>query len=431
MFNNKTICLFLTICLCSKVGAQNLTTLHSFSSNGSNGTNGDGSFPVDGLVLAGKTLYGTAMNGGSFGGGTLFAINTDGTGFTTLYSFQNSAGSGINFGGSLPHGELILSGNTLYGTTTAGGNSGYGTVFAINTDGTDFNVLVNFDYYSGYDSVSALILSGNTLYGEASGGGAGAGTVFAVNTDGTGFRDLYDFPFSNGDSGYALNGLSPNAALVLSGNTLYGTAQSGGSYGNHGNGTVFAINTNGSGFSVLHNFAGDPSDGSNPAAGLSLLGNTLYGTTEHGGLYNAGGVFAIGTDGGNYTNLFSFGNDGYPLAGLIVSDTTLYGTTYGTQTGEGVVFAINGDGTGYTNLFYVPGNPAGAVVLAGNTLYGTTEYGGNGYGTIFSLSQVTQPTQNADGAGDTPLLPPWGIAGLLAGLACLGIRFLPQPKLRA
>ena len=50
-------------------------------------TNSDGAYPHAGLILSGNTLYGTAYGGGSSGNGTVFAVNTDGTGFTNLYSF--------------------------------------------------------------------------------------------------------------------------------------------------------------------------------------------------------------------------------------------------------------------------------------------------------------------------------------------------------
>ena len=45
------------------------------------------SYSVCRLILSGNTLYGTASSGGSSGDGTVFAVNTDGTGFTTLHSF--------------------------------------------------------------------------------------------------------------------------------------------------------------------------------------------------------------------------------------------------------------------------------------------------------------------------------------------------------
>ena len=48
--------------------------------------------PYGGLILSGNTLYGTAQYGGSSGNGTVFAVNTDGTGFTNLYSFTAISG---------------------------------------------------------------------------------------------------------------------------------------------------------------------------------------------------------------------------------------------------------------------------------------------------------------------------------------------------
>ncbi|HWC61371.1 MAG TPA: hypothetical protein VHC44_16885, partial [Verrucomicrobiae bacterium] len=78
--------------------------------------------------------------------------------------------------------------------------------------------------------------------------------------------------------------------LVLSGNTLYGTAAFSGS---GGQGTVWQLNTDGSGFKVLHSFA--YTDGGNPE-NLVLTGGTLYGVTYqgiHGVSVGVGGVFGI------------------------------------------------------------------------------------------------------------------------------------------
>jgi hypothetical protein len=56
----------------------------------------------------------------------VFAVNTDGTGFTNLYTFSTPDGGtyGDNGDGAYPQAGLILSGSTLYGTAEIGGASG-------------------------------------------------------------------------------------------------------------------------------------------------------------------------------------------------------------------------------------------------------------------------------------------------------------------
>src|SRR6266568_7605673 len=137
----------------------------------------DGANPMGGLVLSNNILYGTAAAGGSWGAGTVFAVNTDGTGFSVLHSFIGGSD------GNRPDGELILSGNTLYGTGYSGASSGLGTVFAVNTDGTGFTNLYDFTGGSdGANPVGGLIFSSNTLHGTARyGGSSGNGTVFSIS----------------------------------------------------------------------------------------------------------------------------------------------------------------------------------------------------------------------------------------------------------
>jgi uncharacterized repeat protein (TIGR03803 family) len=230
---------------CSQASAQIFTNLYSFMnlSLGVDGTNVSGAHPSAGLILSGNTLYGTAPDGGA-GCGTVFAINTDGTGFTNVYVFSGGSGTLnlINNDGINPAAGLILCSNTLYGTTARGGVSGSGTVFAISTVDTGFTNLHSFTGTSAASTNSdgaapqaGLTASGNTLYGTtASGGYWGHGTVFAMNLDGTCFRVLYSFTDTNGD------GAAPLAGLSISGDTLYGSTGAGGS---SNDGILFAINT--------------------------------------------------------------------------------------------------------------------------------------------------------------------------------------------
>jgi len=222
--------------------------------------------------------------------GTVFALNTDGTGFTNQHNFTGGAD------GEIPQAGLILSGNTLYGTVSYGGRpSGAGTVFALNTSGTDFTTLHNFDGRGGAWPETGLILSGNALYGTAfyggvSGGDSNDGIIFKLNTDGSGFTILYSFtPFNHVSPYTNSDGARPRAELILAGSTLYGSTTRGGS---SGSGTVFALKTDGTGFKNLYNFAGDK-DGACPHGGLILSGNHLYGTAQLGGRKGCGTVFSL------------------------------------------------------------------------------------------------------------------------------------------
>jgi uncharacterized repeat protein (TIGR03803 family) len=371
-------------------------------------TNSDGFGPND-VILSGDTLYGTTFAGGAGANGTVFKVNTNGTGFTVLHSFMPPSGyvadrGEVNSDGANPNGSLILSGNTLYGTASQGGNWGGGTVFAVNTDGTGFKLLHTFVTTNnlcftcpgsdGNSPFAGPTLLGNTLYGTtAFGGASGNGTVFKINTDGTGYGTLYsfeDFTFFYANT----NGAYPYAGLILSGDKLYGTTTVGGDFGL---GTVFAVNTNGTGFTNLHSLGAQ--DGVNPWAPLMLWGNTLYGTTAGptssywSNLGNAT-VFKLNIDGTGFTVLHAFtgGSDGRnPYAGLILSGNTLCGTTAYGGNGFGTVFGVNSDSTGFTTLHSFTNSdgafPFGPLIIFGNTLYGAAYGGGSsGRGTIFSIT---------------------------------------------
>ena len=406
------------------VSAQTFAVLHQFAAT--NGaafttfTNNEGAYPRGGVILAGDTLYGTTSFGGSSGGGTLFRVKTDGSDFTVLHQFTGASD------GIAPRSALFLSGDTLYGTAKTGGSTGNGTVFKVRTDGTGFVVLHHFTAINpntgangdGSQPIAELILSGSTLYGTAAGGGSsGYGTVFKVSTNGTGFANLHSFTNSDG--------AAPYGGLVLSGSTLYGTASAGGP---SDNGTVFAINTDGTGFTNLYFFSSTPgpfrpnSDGALPIVSLLLSSNMLYGAAGQGGATGNGTVFALNTNGSDFRVLYAFtavpdpdnppyiNDDGAtPTSALTLVGNTLYGTTQvGGSVGAGTVFALSTDGTGFTNLHTFTGddgaNPFGTLILSGNTIYGTASsiYISSifitNFGAVFNLSLAPQLTIAPSGA---------------------------------
>ncbi len=156
---------------------NNFTLLHAFTNNP------DGAYIRSGLLLADGVLYGTSSQGGSNDQGTVFSVHTDGTGYQILHTFLTNGIDGIN-----PWSGLVLWHHTLYGTTQRGGTNGHGTIFSINTNGSAYAVFHTFVQPTGtFTNVDGttpegdLMISGNTLYGTTQqGGSAGFGTLFSI-----------------------------------------------------------------------------------------------------------------------------------------------------------------------------------------------------------------------------------------------------------
>jgi uncharacterized repeat protein (TIGR03803 family) len=404
---------------------------HRFSAL-ADGLNLDGANPAAGLALSGGVLCGTTLNGGSQGAGTAFWMSPDGTNFSAFRTFTNAPDAGN------PQGELSFSGNTFFSTSLGGGANGVGAVIVGQTNGS-VSLLRSFASLnadnatnSGGASPCALIaLSGGTLFGTTTAGGAAAnGTVFSLSTNGSAFSVLHDFSVLDSNTGANTDGALPCGGLILSGNTLYGTASAGGA---GGVGTVFSINTNGGNFITLHSFTppdtltATNADGAMPLGGLVLSNSTLYGTTYAGGFGGRGMIFSIQTNGSGFAVLHHFTSvdpvtainaDGAsPCAALLLSSNVLYGTASAGGAGAaGTVFSFNlsnlrfaairsfaapaANGTNTDGAF-----PVAPVLRLGNSLYGTAFSGGpGGDGTVFSLSLplppavVTNIVRNLDGS---------------------------------
>jgi uncharacterized repeat protein (TIGR03803 family) len=161
-------------------------------------------------------------------------------------------------------------------------------------------VLHQFTETDGLGPMGDLALAGGTLYGAARAGGIGNGTIFRVHQDGSGFEVLYAFSqtaYDASSNGYTnSDGAQPYGGVLLAAGRLYGATECGGA---GGSGTVFALSTNGADFTTLYTFTAlDPTastnlDGANPYGGLVLSSNYLYGTACNGGLAGDGGPFGL------------------------------------------------------------------------------------------------------------------------------------------
>ena len=352
----------------SPVYAEGLRTLVNFSGTGTIGKN-----VIGDLTLVGSKLYGVTSNGGSNNGGTVFSVNTDGTGLQTLVNF--AAGSDLKAG-------LTLVGSKFYGTTRAGGAPGKGTLFSLNTDGTGFQTRYTFSTI-GQKPCGELTLSGSNLWGTTeSGGASNNGTIFSWDTGGGGMSFAQSF---SGGSGGAV----PEEGMTLVGSRLYGTTAAGGS---SSQGTVFSVNADGTDLRILVRFNG--TNGVNPQSDLTFDGARLYGTTMQGGSSGLGTVFSVNTDGTDLQTLVNFtdANGRYPEGGMTLVGSRLYGTTTsGGTSNKGTLFSVDTDGTDFQTLVNFNGANGSAVswysdmLLSENTLYGVTYAGGtSNYGTIFA-----------------------------------------------
>jgi uncharacterized repeat protein (TIGR03803 family) len=403
------ICLTTWLANPSECQPEAYSILHNF------GALGDGFQPYFGHpVLSGSTLYGMTEGGtladGTLVGGVLYKINTDGTGYAVLHYFDNRPVTGGD--GTVPRGGLTLSGSTLYGCCGYTGIpylQGNGTVFKITTDGTGYQIIHTFfkETSGQCNPIGAPVVSGSRLYGTNVSDQTLDlnGVIFAMNTDGSAFQVLHEF------AGKPDDGAKPYGSLTLVGSRLYGMTRHGGRYGTEsgfpGNGVIFAIDTDGSNYQILHHFAGYPTDGKNPYGSLTLVGSKLYGMTGNGGASDGPGViFSINLDGSGYQVILDFsavsGASG-PYGSLTLWGGKLYGmTAFGGENGvSGAIFRVNPDGTGFKVLHgFMPslgdgGGPYGDVTFAGNRLYGWTyANGANNEGVFFSL-QPEPPPVNA------------------------------------
>jgi uncharacterized repeat protein (TIGR03803 family) len=174
-------------------------------------------------------LYGTTQYGGTFNRGTVFQLTKAGK-LKIIYNFDAATHGGI------PIGPLMQGvDGKFYGTNTAGGTLGQGVVYSVTTGGA-YKVLHNFQNTTdGTNSTSGLVQGSNKfLYGLTAAGGANSyGTLFKINTTGTTFTVLHNFDKASG--------ASPAATPTLhTSGIIYGVTQTGGPI-NSADGVVYSF----------------------------------------------------------------------------------------------------------------------------------------------------------------------------------------------
>jgi uncharacterized repeat protein (TIGR03803 family) len=375
------------------------TLLHSF--NGA-----DGIYPIAGVTLdSAGNIYGTASSGGALGYGVVYKLDKSNSA-NVLHSFSG----GVD--GLSPVGAVTLdAAGNIYGTTAGSTEDCCGTVFKIDASGQE-TVLYNFSGGADGSTPQAGVVldAAGNLYGTTLAGGTSSeGVVYKLDPSGN-ETVLHTF------TGHADGGL-PDAGLIFdSAGNLYGTTEGGGS----GGGVVFKIAPSGV-ETVLHAFHGE-SDGSRPTAGVvrDAAGN-LYGTTSSGGgVSHDGTVFKIDSS-GDESVLYRFSSSGSfsPLGGVVLDSAgNLYGTasmgeTYATDFGSVFTVSVDGQETELHNFSEGAGvggaDPSGGLTrdAAGN-FYGSTSAGGAGGGVIFKLNPFGKETVIYNFTGGADGLSPNG-----------------------
>lgn len=139
------------------------TVVYAFKNNGT-----DAIYPLHDWKWFNGKLYSTTEEGGAYGLGTVFSIDLE----TGAEKVDHSFGSGSD--GQIPYAGMTQIQGILYGTTINGGSAGNGTLFSLNPATGKERVLYSFDGNNGVNPVSDLIEWKGLLYGTTAGGGDGA-----------------------------------------------------------------------------------------------------------------------------------------------------------------------------------------------------------------------------------------------------------------
>jgi uncharacterized repeat protein (TIGR03803 family) len=384
----------LTIAAMHPAHAQTFTVLHVFTGGG------DGSNPTGSLTIASAgVLYGTSSTGGNNDSGVVFKLAQRGSGWVLnpLYDFAAQSD------GRSPYSGVVIGPNgTLYGTTVQGGSTGGGTVFELRPPLTVckavqcyWNETILHSFAGSPDGANPTYgnltfdQAGN-IYGTAARGGtSNDGVAFELAQSGGQWAEIILHSFGSND------GLYPQAGVIFDADgNLYGTALHGGTGQDCQNGCGIAYQlalSNGAWTEhTVVNFDLEMSGGTPYSTLIRDQSGDLYGTTSIGGGGGGGSVFQLTPAGGNWSvsTPYAFGiNPACNTHTGVTMDAVgnLYAVCYdGGLHGAGMVFKLTNSSQGWmlTDLHDFEGNdgdnPWGPVVLdASGNLFGTTYGGGN------------------------------------------------------
>lgn len=199
--------------------------LHAF-----NGQSDGGSPSIYFTFDAAGNMYGTNSSGGAFGRGTAFKLirNPHSIGWPEMVLYSFAGGTD----GDTPNGGMIFdAAGNLYGTTVNGGTAGTGTVFKLTPQPNGSwseSILYSFqgENDASHPAGPLTLDAAGNLYGVAGGGVHGHGAVFKLVPAQDEWSESLYYSFTGG-----LDGDTPSGGVIFdSAGNLYGTTVYGGAY---------------------------------------------------------------------------------------------------------------------------------------------------------------------------------------------------------
>lgn len=282
-----------------------------------------------------------------------------------------------------------------------------------------FRTLQVFEGERGTLPLSGLTASGGVLFGSASHGGReGAGVLFTLTPESGALQVLHHF---NG-----IDGRTPMEGLLVEARAVYGATKNGGP---RGQGVLYRLDRITGSYEVLHTFAAEAGNGFYPHASPVRVGETLYGTSFHGGESRWGGaLYAFDLRAMEFRLLYSLTAETgrHPLGQLFRDGDWLYGlaSDYGHHADGhyGTLFRARLDGSALEVLHRFEGGRRGSTPFGnlshdgGDLLFGAT-FGNVGdasdLGVVFSYNlssgeyRVLHAFAEAEATGGKPDSPPF------------------------
>lgn len=358
------------------------------------------------------TLWGMAREGGATDAGVIYKMQTDGSGFSPVYSFE-----ALNEGTAIgSQGMVLASDGLFYGATIRGGAHDMGVLFSFDPISYIYRKKLDFSPQTGAYSYGALMQASNgKIYGTTQWEGAnGYGTLFEYNIETNTLAVKYAWESGNGEATASFGVVEGDDGL------LYGTRMT---WGSAGKGVIFRYNPSTGMYTERYHFTDDNIGRRPNGIMIKLDDGTFLGVTESGGTGGNGTVFHYEAATNVLTKKADVGGNGaYPVGYLTKhANGKFYGVTQSGGSAIGTLFEYDHSNSTYTKKFSftLPDGlrPSGKLVAGEDgKLYGKTTEGGEHAdqgGTFFSYNPVSNVFTKLHDFGGEWGIKPYGSVELM------------------